>query len=190
MKIQVQDGLTFKVGADCYTKGDYVPVYDKEKGVDTATIINKYTREPIIKPPRLWDTFTDSNDAAYANFDAFTIALAGILSKDQSTNSLVTDKGTVTQATSITTGVTLNSLNGKVTTVASTLAADASASFVVTNSKVLATSLIVPSVFYAGSTGVVNVNITAQAAGSFTVKITNVGTAVLNATVTIGFLVA
>lgn len=189
MKIAVQDGLTFMLGTDCFTKGDYVPVYKSISGKDNAKIINKYTREDVIdfKP---WDTFTDSGDDVYANFAAFTVALAGILAKDDSLEAIASDKGTVTQATSISTGVTLNALNGKVTTVASTLAADASASFVVTNSTVITASNIILGVNYAGTTGKVIAEVVAQEAGAFTVRITNVGTAVLNATVTVGFLVA
>jgi len=52
----------------------------------------------------------------------------------------------VTQATSITTGVTCNSYSGVITTVSQTVAASGGADFVVTNSKVAATDVIAVSI--------------------------------------------
>lgn len=55
----------------------------------------------------------------------------------------VGEGGAVTQITTRTTGVTLNQLNGQITTVAATLAAATGVSFTLTNSKIAATDLIV-----------------------------------------------
>ncbi len=64
----------------------------------------------------------------------------------------VNQTGTVTQITSATTGVTLNSAKGVVTTFASTLAAGASSRFTVTNTFATATSQILVSVIdYSGT---------------------------------------
>ena len=90
--------------------------------------------------------------------------------------------------TNITTGVTLNVQNGIVTTVSSTLAADASANFTVTNNKVTATSNVIPNVIYAGA-GNAEAKIYSISDGSFVVKLTNTGTAALNAAVKVGFIV-
>lgn len=97
--------------------------------------------------------------------------------------------GTVTQATSITTGVTLSKVTGQITTVASTLAAGAEATFTVTNTTVVATDTIVLSTTYAGG-GTPLVYCQKVAAGSFDISITNLhATAALDAALTINFAV-
>lgn len=84
------------------------------------------------------------------------------------------DRGTVTQATSISTGVTLNKLAGTITTVSQTIAAGAEASFTVTNSEVAATDVpVVALKSTASAGGPFMVAVTAVAAGSFTITITN-----------------
>lgn len=82
---------------------------------------------------------------------------------------------TVTQATSITTGVTVNATKGVITTVSLTTAAGAAESpFVVTNSKVTASSIVLASVEYAsGKTGFPAVLVEAVALGSFKVRLLN-----------------
>jgi len=101
--------------------------------------------------------------------------------------------GTVTQGTSITTGVTVNATKGVITTVALTTAAGATAGpFVVTNSKVLATSVVLASVEYAnGKTGFPAVLVEAVAAGSFNVRLKNITTSTetLNDVVKIHFVI-
>lgn len=82
--------------------------------------------------------------------------------------------GTVTQITSRATGVTLNTTSGRITTDPTSLAAGAEATFTVTNSTVSATS--VPNVALAsGSTtsGATLVFVSAVAAGSFDITISN-----------------
>jgi len=107
------------------------------------------------------------------------------------TNSIKAIVGTVTQATSITTGVALNSSYGRITTVSSTLASNNTATFTVTNSSVLAsTDLIMLTLNgYSGTNGVPSVRIGTISAGSFTIVIRNAGTVALNGTLDIGFLV-
>jgi hypothetical protein len=83
----------------------------------------------------------------------------------------------------------VNAEAGVITTVSSTLAADASAVFVVTNSKVLATSKVLVSVQYAGN-GIAYATISAIADNSFSVKLYNVhSSAALNAAVSVHFSV-
>ena len=84
--------------------------------------------------------------------------------------------GTVTQLSSFSTGVTINTTSGVITlNNASTLAGDATASFLVTNSTVTATSLVFLTLF--DKTGASNprysVSLGNQAAGSFTVLLHN-----------------
>lgn len=94
--------------------------------------------------------------------------------------------GAVTQITSKTTGVTLNKNRGLITTVALTDAADTSFNFVVTNSKISATSNVQVTASTAG-TGIANAEVIALAAGSFTVRVANVGVAAFNNVVTVSF---
>lgn len=96
----------------------------------------------------------------------------------------------VTQETNITTGVTINALSGQITTVASTLAAQATAEFVVTNSAVAATDVVVVSTTYAGA-GSPMVSVAQVGAGTFSIVLFNATTATtaLNAVVVINFAV-
>ena len=81
--------------------------------------------------------------------------------------------GTVTQLTSRTTGVTLNKTTGVITTDDASLAAAAEATFVVTNSKVKATDVVVISVQDAGATGTVQAYVSDVADGSFSITLAN-----------------
>lgn len=79
----------------------------------------------------------------------------------------------VTQATSITTGVTCNSLTGVITTVSQSVAAGAEAEFTVTNSEVAATDVVVVAIKTHTSAGEFIAAVTAVAAGSFKIRLTN-----------------
>lgn len=81
--------------------------------------------------------------------------------------------GAVTQATNRTTGVTLNKLTGQITTSTASLAAEASADFVVTNSTVAATDTVVVSVASGSNGGGTIVSVIGVAAGSFTIRVHN-----------------
>ncbi len=103
-------------------------------------------------------------------------------------------KATVTQATSITTGVTASAPAGVITTVSAALAADASAEFTVTNTFVAATSVVIANVVdYAGTdstNGIPVVKVDTIGAGSFKVVISNAHSAnALNGVLKIGFIV-
>lgn len=80
--------------------------------------------------------------------------------------------GTVTQATSRTTGVTLNKLCGKITLFTTTLAAVTSQSFVLTNSFIAANDMVVVQHNSGGTLGLYNIAVT-PAAGSATITIRN-----------------
>jgi hypothetical protein len=101
------------------------------------------------------------------------------------------DTANVTQGTSITTAVTVEALNGIITTVSSTLAANARTSFTVNNALVTATSRILVSVQYdEAATGIPVVGVSDIAAGSFKVVLSNgAGTDALNAVVKVHFLI-
>ena len=100
------------------------------------------------------------------------------------------DTGSVTQLTSITTAVTLNSYNGIITTVSSTLAANAKTSFTVLNDKVTANSKVLLTVQYGGAAaGIPSLILGTVQAGSFGVTIGNGGNAALNNVVRIHFMI-
>lgn len=102
------------------------------------------------------------------------------------------DTANVTQATSITTGVTVNAHTGVITTVSATTAANSTEAtgFVVTNSAVTTASKILLSCQYAGAAnGIPVALVSAVANGSFTVRLGNGGSAALNAAVKIHFTI-
>ena len=102
----------------------------------------------------------------------------------------VYDTANVTQITSITTAVTVNALNGIITTVSSTLAANLKTFFTVTNPNVLAGSKILVSVQYDEvATGIPVVGVSDIAAGSFKVVLSNGGSAALNNVVKVHYLI-
>jgi len=101
------------------------------------------------------------------------------------------DTANVSQLTSITTAVTVDALNGSITTVASTLAANAKTSFTVNNSKVTGASRILVSVVYdEAATGIPVLGVADIANGSFKVVISNgAGVAALNAALRVHFII-
>lgn len=95
--------------------------------------------------------------------------------------------GVVAQATDRSTGVTLNTICGKITTQATSLAAGAEAVFVVTNSAVAVGDVILLSVRSGPTANTSVFSVSAVAAGSFSIKIHNLhastadtGAAILN----------
>lgn len=79
----------------------------------------------------------------------------------------------VTQATSISTGVTCSAYSGVITTVSQTVAAAGEAEFTVTNSKVAATDVVVACIKTHTSAGSFIVATSAVADGSFKLQLTN-----------------
>lgn len=98
------------------------------------------------------------------------------------------NKGTVTQLTSITTGVTLNAPSGVITTVVSTLASLAEATFTVTNSFAKADSVILVSTEYVGA-GHGDSGVASRSAGSFQITVANQGSVALDAVIKIHYMI-
>ena len=96
--------------------------------------------------------------------------------------------GAVTQITSAATAVTLDKVCGQITTVALTTAGAAEEAFVVNNSTVDANDVVAVSTTYAGA-GKPIVFVTNVGAGVFTVNISNVDAAALNAVLVVNFAV-
>lgn len=80
---------------------------------------------------------------------------------------------TVTQITNRATGVTINALTGTITTDSTSLAAEASAVFVVTNSKVAITDVVVCNIRSGSIALNTDVVVSAVAAGSFSLTVIN-----------------
>lgn len=120
------------------------------------------------------------------------VTVDGVLLKD---GGVLMDDGTVTQITSITTGVTINKPAGVITTVSSTLAAGAHAVFTVTNSFAVAASVIICNITnytgaVDGSAGQPQVYIDNITAGTFDIVLFNSdATQALNGTVSIAFAI-
>ncbi len=97
--------------------------------------------------------------------------------------------GTVTQLTSKSTGVTLNTLCGAITMHNAALAAAAEVSFVVTNSTVAITDVPVVAIRSVGTVGSYMLCVSAVAAGSFTVSIGNVSAGSLSQALVLNFII-
>ena len=82
--------------------------------------------------------------------------------------------GTVTQTNNKTTGVTLNTPSGQITTANAQMAPSANAVFVVTCSSVSARDTVIANVASGGTLGAYNIFVAAIADGSFTLELKNV----------------
>ena len=98
------------------------------------------------------------------------------------------DKGTVTQLTNITTGVTLNTHCGVITTVSSTLGSLLEATFTVTNSVVKPDSVILVSTQYVG-TGHGDAGVGTIGTGTFTITVANPSLVALNSVLKIHYMI-
>lgn len=109
------------------------------------------------------------------------------------TSGLQVSKATVSQSGAITSGCTINSPAGVITTVNTTLATGGSARFTVSNSGVRPSSVVLANVInYSGGAtqGNVHSRINGVTQGSFSVVLTNTDAVnALNGTVKLGYLV-
>ena len=96
--------------------------------------------------------------------------------------------GAVTQATSKSTGVTLNTKCGQITMNAAALAADTTVSFTLTNSTIAATDVLVLNHVSGGTAGSYLLNAQA-AAGSASINVRNITGGSLSEAIVIGFAV-
>lgn len=96
--------------------------------------------------------------------------------------------GTVTQATSKSTGVTLSKLTGRITMNAAALAASTTVSFTLTNTTIAAGDVLVLNHVSGGTAGSYTLNAQA-AAGSASINVRNVSLASLSEAIVIGFVV-
>ena len=96
--------------------------------------------------------------------------------------------GTVTQATSKSTGVTLNKPSGQITMDDANLATATEVSFTVTNSEIAATDVVVVNHSSAGTAGAYMVQANSIAAGSFAITVTNLTGGTLGEAIVLSFV--
>ncbi len=101
----------------------------------------------------------------------------------------LSDGGTVTQATSKSTTVVLNTHTGQITLHAAALAAGVEVTFTVTNSTVGAADVVVLNHGSAGTAGSYLVGISAVASGSFKATVSNVSGGSLSEAIVLNFAV-
>ena len=97
--------------------------------------------------------------------------------------------GTVTQATSKSTGVTLNKRCGQITMNNAALSAAAEVSFTFTNSTIAATDVVVTAISSGATAGAYNTHVDAIAAGSCRISITNFSAGTLSEAIVLNFAV-
>jgi len=97
--------------------------------------------------------------------------------------------GTVTQASSKSTGVTLDKVSGQITMNNASLAAAAEVSFTFTNSTIAATDVVVTAISSGATAGAYNTHVDAIAAGSCRISITNFSASPLAEAIVINFVV-
>lgn len=97
--------------------------------------------------------------------------------------------GSTTQATSKTNSVVLNKICGQITTNNAALAAGAKATFVVTNSAMAATDVVVLSVATSGTSEAYRATVANTSAGNFRITLENITAGSLSESVTISFAI-
>lgn len=97
--------------------------------------------------------------------------------------------GTVTQATSKSTGVTLNKVSGQITMNAAALASYAAASFTLTNSTIAATDVVMVNIASGATAGAYTVTVDAVAAGSCRISVFNATVGSLSQALVLNFVV-
>lgn len=132
----------------------------------TQTLTNKTLTSPTMTAPVLGVATGTS------------LAVTGLLTSSSPTANVgfaTGAGGAVSQATNKSTGVTLNTNCGVITTNNASLAGAATVSFILTNSTIGVNDVVLVSVQSGASTGLYTVAVTATGAGSCQISITNVG---------------
>jgi hypothetical protein len=150
--------------------------------------INKLNFLPTKEDGRFKVRSAQFNDLV-TKLNTFFPSIGALTTTSVATDKVVLTKGTATQLTNITTGVTVNASAGVITTVSSTLAANASATFIVTNDKVVPSSVVVVTSNSSASAGLAVATLTDVRDGDFSVTITNLHATTLDDVVEIHFVV-
>jgi hypothetical protein len=151
-------------------------------------------KDIILKPGTFYKTIKNSTSDRIPGESLESYVVELLKSPTCCAKYVTLTKSTVTQGTSITTGVTINSPSGVITTVALTTAANAAeAPFTVSNTYVKSDSIVLANIVDYDPTTSTNdlplVYIDDIANGSFKVIVGNGGSGVLDAAVKIAFVV-
>lgn len=165
------------------------PGNDGVDGAPGTTDWNGITNKPATFAPS-----AHNHDASYAaighNHDASYLAINhASVTNSRKPAFVAGDGGAVTQQTSKSTGVTLNKLCGQITMNGAALAAAAEVSFVVTNSTVASTDVVVACVQSVGTAGAYFVTVGAVSNGSFALTVGNASAGSLSQAVVLNFAV-
>lgn len=140
-----------------------------------------------LKSPLASPSFTTPNIGAATGT---SLAITGVITSSGGGIGYATGNGgTVTQATSKSTGVTLNKLCGTITMNGAALAAATIVTFTVTNSTVAATDVIIVQHDNTGTTGAYTISANTSAAGSFKISVRNNTAGSLSEAIVIRFTV-
>lgn len=116
-------------------------------------------------------------------------AFTGIVTTTGSLGYATGAGGSVTQATSKTTAVTLNKIAGRITMNGAALAAGAEVAFTLTNSTIAATDVIIVNVQSVGTAGSYLVGVGAVGSGSCSITVSNCSAGSLSQAVVLNFAV-
>ena len=174
-------------GGSAYISADTLVLRDSTTATDTRATLNG-TGLNLASGKVLQVNGTTVIDGS-RNVSAAAVSAAGsITSSGGGVGYAAGAGGTVTQATSKSTGVTLNKLSGQITLNAAALAANTGVSFTLTNSQIAATDVLVLNHASGGTAGGYLLN--AQcAAGSALISVRNVTAAALSEAIVIRFAV-
>lgn len=136
-------------------------------------------------PGRL--VFSTTADGAASPTERLRIDSAGHVQVRNGTLGYGASGGAVTQATSKSTGVTLNKVCGQITMNNAALAAATAVSFTVTNSTIAATDTVIVSIASGATAGAYTLQVDAVAAGSFQISLRNHTAGSLSEAVIINF---
>ena len=135
----------------------------------------------------LWRPTDGTLQTVVAGTVAATVDTSG--NQDLPTDVKLSDGGTITQASSKSTGVTLNTHTGQITMNGAALAAGVEVTFTVTNSTVGAADVVVLNHGSAGTAGSYLVGISAVASGSFKATVSNASGGSLSEAIVLNFAV-
>jgi hypothetical protein len=209
IKIASYSATTFLVAGKAYTKGDYIIKYKETEPNETTGIVTDFSGTKILLVPKTdsnsvsysklllpfdepqsWTSFLDSTGTSYGSFDLCVKDLVAVIANptNATVSDLIADKASVTQGTSKNTTVVSNTLNTIITTVALSDALDTEFNFTFTNSKITATSNVLPTVNMNGGTGKAVITVT-PSSGSAVITVSNIGVASFNSAIKIGLVV-
>jgi hypothetical protein len=184
----IEDGSNREIGTGTYTSSGTTLSRSVTKSTNSDSAISLSGSAQVFITPRTEDIGNKTETNTWTSAQTFSSSV-----KSTSASAGVgygTGAGsTQTQASSITTAVSINALCGTITTVSTTLAGAAEASFTVNNTSVASTDGVFVWIKSTSSAGEPVVFVTAVGSSSFEITLANLGAAALDNTVTIGFMV-